>query len=207
MKHIVIVTRKRLMGEALAQLIDSAPAAWEAECLHPDDLHDGILATRPDVIIWDVDPSRDLPLASEVLGRLRAPAIAVLPEVDLARTRECRHARFDSFLGIGEPFETLIREIDWVLGPIRPAAAPTSRGARADVLETLTDAELAVYKWMVKGLSNKEIAHNEEKSVSTVKNQVSSILQKLGASRRSEAIARSRPLRYRPTHKHGVTAG
>lgn len=79
----------------------------------------------------------------------------------------------------------------------RPTLAPEA--AEALVLATrvpiqragsnLTERELEVLKWMVQGLSNPEIAARLVVSRSTVKFHVSSILEKLGAGSRTEAVA------------------
>ena len=58
-----------------------------------------------------------------------------------------------------------------------------------DGSETLSDRELQVLGLVVKGMTNKEIAERLFLSDHTVRNHVSRILQKLGLSRRSEAVA------------------
>jgi two-component system, NarL family, response regulator LiaR len=55
--------------------------------------------------------------------------------------------------------------------------------------DALTRRELEVLKWMVEGASNAEIAGHLFVSRSTVKYYVSSILSKLGASSRTEAVS------------------
>jgi two-component system, NarL family, response regulator LiaR len=55
--------------------------------------------------------------------------------------------------------------------------------------DALTGRELEVLKWMVEGASNAEIASHLFVSRSTVKYYVSSILSKLGASSRTEAVS------------------
>jgi two-component system, NarL family, response regulator LiaR len=55
--------------------------------------------------------------------------------------------------------------------------------------DALTRRELEVLKWMVDGSSNAEIAERLFVSRSTVKYYVSSILSKLGASSRTEAVS------------------
>ena len=52
----------------------------------------------------------------------------------------------------------------------------------------LTPRELDVLQWMVKGLSNKEIAEQLFISDKTVKIHVSNIFKKLGVKSRSQAI-------------------
>lgn len=56
----------------------------------------------------------------------------------------------------------------------------------------LTPAEQAVLRWMARGLDNASIARELDKSEKTVRNQVSSILDKLGVRTRAEAIVRVR---------------
>ncbi len=53
----------------------------------------------------------------------------------------------------------------------------------------LTDREREVLGLMVQGLNNREISENLVISSSTVKNHVSSILDKLGATSRTQAVA------------------
>lgn len=57
--------------------------------------------------------------------------------------------------------------------------------------ETLTDKELEVLRLMAGGYSNREISMAIHKSEGTVKNQVSSILEKLGVRDRTQAVLRA----------------
>ena len=56
------------------------------------------------------------------------------------------------------------------------------------LIEPLTDKELAVLRLMAAGLSNQEIADSLFKSTGTIKNQVSSIMAKLGVHDRTRAV-------------------
>lgn len=62
-----------------------------------------------------------------------------------------------------------------------PAAPETS------LVESLSDRERDILRWMARGLSNADIAQRLFLSEGTVKNYVSSILSKLGASDRTQA--------------------
>ncbi len=64
-------------------------------------------------------------------------------------------------------------------------------GAVGYDLPMLGERERAVLRGLASGATNKEIAAGAGVSVSTVKNQVSSLLRKLGAANRSEAVARA----------------
>ena len=58
-------------------------------------------------------------------------------------------------------------------------------------IEPLTDKELAVLRLMAAGLSNQEIADSLFKSTGTIKNQVSSIMAKLGVHDRTRAVLKA----------------
>jgi two-component system, NarL family, response regulator LiaR len=62
----------------------------------------------------------------------------------------------------------------------------------------LSKREFEVLELIAAGLSNKDIAEKLFVSTSTVKTHVSNVLGKLGASRRTEAIARAKEMRIIP---------
>jgi LuxR family maltose regulon positive regulatory protein len=72
--------------------------------------------------------------------------------------------------------------------PGQPAAAP------AGLAEPLTDRELEVLRLLAAGKSNQRIAHDLVVALDTVKKHVTHILGKLGATNRTEAVARARQL-------------
>jgi DNA-binding NarL/FixJ family response regulator len=59
----------------------------------------------------------------------------------------------------------------------------------AQGVRSLTSRELEVLRLVMRGLQNKEIAHELVVTERTVKFHVSSILMKLGAGNRTEAVA------------------
>ncbi|WP_127346339.1 response regulator transcription factor [Pseudidiomarina mangrovi] len=68
----------------------------------------------------------------------------------------------------------------------------TSAAASSEpVLEALTDRELAILQLMAAGLSNHEIAASLFKSTGTIKNQVSTVLAKLGVHDRTRAVLKA----------------
>jgi DNA-binding NarL/FixJ family response regulator len=74
------------------------------------------------------------------------------------------------------------------IGAAFPAAEPASRPL-ADLAEPLTPRESEVLQMLASGLGNKEIAARLAISEHTVKFHVASILGKLGAATRTEAVS------------------
>lgn len=78
----------------------------------------------------------------------------------------------------------------------RPAPSTGHDGNRAALAQLgISARELDVLREMAAGRSNKEIAQRLHVSPNTVKTHVGRLLEKLGARRRTEAIARARTLR------------
>jgi len=73
---------------------------------------------------------------------------------------------------------------------------PASRqpGPRAGLVEQLTARELEVLQLIAKGRHNREIANDLVVTLDTVKKHASHILGKIGATSRTEAVARAREL-------------
>ena len=57
--------------------------------------------------------------------------------------------------------------------------------------DALSEKEIEVLRLMAGGFSNREISRTIHKSEGTVKNQVSSILEKLGVRDRTQAVLRA----------------
>jgi LuxR family maltose regulon positive regulatory protein len=74
-----------------------------------------------------------------------------------------------------------------------PASSPSSQAAQ-QLLEPLTLRELEVLHLLAQGASNQEIARQLVVSLATAKKHVASILSKLGAENRTQAIAHARSL-------------
>lgn len=79
--------------------------------------------------------------------------------------------------------------------PLAGVPQPAERDEPAiTLLEPLTPREAEVLRLIASGLSNREIAAQLHLSVNTVKMYASQLYRKLGASRRTEAVARAREL-------------
>jgi LuxR family maltose regulon positive regulatory protein len=98
-------------------------------------------------------------------------------------------AEIDDIIARRPDLGTLVEEANFLRGWLKGERTGRSRGASA-----LTDAELRVLPWLSTHMSVPEIAQRLNLSPHTIRAQVRSIYQKLGATSRSEAVVRSREL-------------
>ena len=101
----------------------------------------------------------------------------------------------------GEIYALLIAVAFLVLGVVvgvrvvrGPVAAPFDGNPKAQASLGISEREMAVLHEIAAGYSNKEIAARLHVSPNTVKTHVARLLEKLGAKRRTDAIARAREL-------------
>ena len=97
------------------------------------------------------------------------------------------------------PFGYLARlQCAFDTGPATPDRQPGTAAAVQGIVEPLTSRELEVLGLLAAGMSNHAIARELVVSLDTVKKHVSHILGKLGATSRTEAVARARQLTLIP---------
>ena len=101
---------------------------------------------------------------------------ALIPNARFVALESANHVLLE-----GEPaWPVFFEELNGFLGPGSTATGDTAAG--------LTAAEAAVLELVGRGLDNHAIARRLGKSEKTVRNQVSAILDKIGARTRAEAI-------------------
>ena len=203
--RVLIVAADPLARAGLAALLagepDVAVAGQAGAPRDPAELDAALAAFVPDVVLWDVGWSADAPTL-DALGALAEqgrPLVVLLGDADLlpdlwaagARSvvgRAADGARLAAGLAAALAGLAVI-EPDYL--PALPAPV-TARGAPADPpLEELTPRELDVLRALAEGLPNKLIARELGISEHTVKYHVNSILGKLGASSRTDAVVRA----------------
>lgn len=159
------------------------------------------LDSEPDVLLVDVSGSRGIDALAEAarcVPGTRLLAIAVRDHVrDVLACIEAGAVGYvtqdASIEELGDAVHRALR--DEPLAPphviatlMRRVATLSANGGRAAV-EDLTSRELEIAELIEKGLSNKEIAAQLSIAVTTVKNHVHSILEKLKVQRRGEAAS------------------
>lgn len=186
--RIAIAAASAVVRAGLEALLSATPG-WEVAGSFADASH--IEALRPDVLVAAL-PISELPaaipaivlLTSEgqpewTVAALRlgvrallprdAPAAAILAAVEAAANG----------LAVIDP-----QELEGLLGPAEPIEAADEGGA------ALTPRETEVLRMMADGAANKEIAWKLAISEHTAKFHVASVMGKLNASSRTEAVTR-----------------
>ena len=105
------------------------------------------------------------------------------------------------FVDEGEPMVALLRHAyahkiapEYVLTLLSAAGSQAKTSHPGELVEPLTQRELAVLRLLGRGLSNTEIARELIITVGTVKRHVNSIYGKLGVQSRTQAVARAQTL-------------
>jgi DNA-binding NarL/FixJ family response regulator len=198
--RVLIVADDPLVRAGLAALLDDQPECTVAgQLASAGDLATASVLYHPDAILWDLgwDPALDpLPLRASELEELQLRVVVLLPDDNLVSRAWAVGAR--GLLYRDADAETLIAALQAVaqgLAVVDPALAasilPTSDEPAARLVEELTARETEVLQLLAEGMSNKAIALSLEISEHTVKFHVNSILGKLGAQSRTDAVVRA----------------
>ena len=184
--HAAVVSDDPLARQGLAALLGQRSDLSLAAEAAPRDA-EGLAAGGADVILWDVAGT-----GAQRLGEVAAgvPVVALVASEEQAAEALAAGARGVIFRGAGgdriaaalvaaaRGLQVLEADLSpWVRPPARPAAA-----------EGLTPREVEVLALLGEGLANKAIAQRLGIAERTAKFHVESILGKLGAESRSEAI-------------------
>jgi two-component system, NarL family, nitrate/nitrite response regulator NarL len=194
-RRVVVVADDPLARGGLALLVAADPRLEVVgELAFRDDLGDQIAAVDADVAVCDLGPNvavadhvatlgDALPLVCLIADEGQARELLALGVRGLLR-REASAVRIcaavaavaDGLIALDDALADLFEE---------------RRAAPRSALETLTPRELEVLELVAEGLSNKLIAVRLEISEHTAKFHVNTILNKLGAQSRTEAVVRA----------------
>jgi DNA-binding NarL/FixJ family response regulator len=201
--RVFIASKVRLYREGLARLLGQQP---RISVVGSGDLGEEIFSvlikTVPDVLMLDVSGGEFSPgarLASQLPG-IRILGLAV-EDVE-AQVIACAEAGLCGYVPCDASVEDLITALRRVAhgdtacsaamaGSLFRHAGQVALG-RPTQANLLTCRQQQIVQLINEGLSNKEIARRLSLGVSTVKNHVHNILDRLRVSRRAEAAARLR---------------
>ena len=170
-----------------------------AQIAADDSIADAYRAYSPDAVLWDLGwslESSDWKERLSDLVDLGAPVVTLLPDSSLTSeawssgargllSREASPVRITAALG------AVNQGLVTVDPALRGTLLPTPYEADEFQVEELTKREREVLELLAEGLSNRSIAVKLEISEHTVKYHVNSILRKLGAQSRTEAVVRA----------------
>jgi DNA-binding NarL/FixJ family response regulator len=210
--RILIVDDQRLMREGLRTLLELEPDfAVAGEAGDGAAALEVYEASTPDIVLMDIRmPGMD---GVEATRRLRArhPGARVIILTtfdDEAYVFDGLRAGAQGYLLkdlSGDELATAIRTVMAGGALIEPSVArkvfaefarlaPAARPLDAGLAEPLTEREREVLRGVAEGLSNREIGQKLFLTEGTVKNYVTSVLQKIGARDRTQAALRAKEL-------------
>lgn len=201
--RIVLVDDHQVFAETLCRALATEPG-FEVVALAStkDDAVEAVRRERPDVVVTDHrlggGPDADgVAVTTEVLAMLPGTAVVMLTASEDDRVLVAAiEAGCTGFVTKTQPLGDVINAIrsastgEAVVNPTMLARVlPRLASRRNTPSDHLTKRELEVLGAMVTGASNQVIADRLFISRDTVRNHVASILQKLGAHSKLEAVA------------------
>ena len=192
--RVFIIDDHLLVREGLVAVLAQLPGVevvGQAETA--EDGIDACLRLRPQVVLMDLNlPGMSGPEAITLL-RVQAPEMRLIAltsyetEGDISRALDAGAHGYLLKTTTRADLQAAIAAVaaggQWLSGPIR------KRFEEAQMWRQLTPKEFEVLENLTKGLSNKEIAVQMGTAESTIKTHMHSLLQKLGAADRAEAVA------------------
>ena len=193
--RVLVVSHDPLARAGLAALLEQQPGCDVVGRVADDEVHGPALEVyQPDVLVWDLGWNSVPGL--ERMGEIPEDAPPVLAlvadetQADGARAAGARGVLLrGTDAGVMLPALTAVARGLVVLDPSLAARATTPRSS--DPAPDLTPRERQALSLLAEGLPNKTIASRMGISEHTVKFHVNSILGKLGAQSRTEAVTRA----------------
>ena len=148
----------------------------------------------PDVVLVDIESVPDFDLARDWLQELTelAPVVLLAAVPDPTVFNRLVQAASGAMVRADASAEQIVRAIEAAaIGLLTFDSSLIAESETSDELsEELTSRETEVLRLLAEGFGNREIANRLEISEHTIKFHIRSILGKLGASTRTEAVTR-----------------
>jgi DNA-binding NarL/FixJ family response regulator len=194
--QVLIVSDHPVVRAGLAAILTAAEDCRVADAVSSDELVVRSAELRPDVVLMEGESDE-----IEKVWRLavEAPGAAVLflgRDAGERRLRQCLQAGARGYLLWDAPPEEIMAAVRAVAqglmvaspAPLQALLGPPPDQEPAYQVEPLTPRELGVLRLLAEGLPSKTIAARLGLSEHTVKFHIGSLLAKLGASSRTEAV-------------------
>ncbi len=202
--RVVVVADDPLVRSALATELQHTPGYQvTTHTSSIDSFDDNLSLHKPDVVIWDTGWDADdavLRNITAVISDLPEPAtpiIALIPEAEQGvpvfetgvRGLLLRNAEIEQ---LAAAINAVVSGLSVLDDTIASHMQTQPNDIQSDIhVENLTPREIEVLELVAEGLSNKGIAHELSISDSTVKFHINSVLNKLTAQSRTEAVVRA----------------
>jgi two-component system, NarL family, nitrate/nitrite response regulator NarL len=204
--RVLVVAGVRLYREGLSQLLVGRPEiAVVGAAASGKTAVAGLADSAPDVVLLDMDLDDAAETIHTLVHGRHPPHVLALGMLDSDESIvACLEAGAAGYIDREASLDELLERLDSAArGEMRcsPSVAASLARRLATVVDhaseappqaSLTRREREIVALIELGLSNKEIARKLFIEVSTVKNHVHHILEKLNVSRRGEAAARAR---------------
>jgi len=208
--RVLVVSQQSLIRHGIAHSLSSAGHVEIIGSVEvSDDVLIGLDASPPDVAIVDIDGTNEYGLTLARRIRQRSPSIGIIllttnPNDDqLFQALKVQAAACLSKEISADELVTAVELIASGQHPINESMAVRPRVAEKvlsqfqklswrsdteDIMSPLTPREIEILDYIAKGYLNKQIAIELGISEQTIKNHVTSILRKLNANARTEAV-------------------
>lgn len=211
--RVLVVSRQAFFRAGVKLALEELPVTEVAYMTEPTpELTTYIEDTMPDVLLIDLDGQADELLALSRQVRLRSPSVGIImlsSNTSDGQLFVAIKAQAAAYLDKNVEADALIETIHRVARgqhPInefitsRPQLAEKvlkqfqefmTRQEMRELISPLTPRETVILELMAHGLPNKQIAYESGTSEQTIKNHVTSILRKLDANARTEAVVKA----------------
>ncbi|MER6749558.1 response regulator [Streptomyces fungicidicus] len=190
--RVLLAEDVQMVREALAALLElEDDIRVVAEVGSGEDVLDAARGTRPDLVIVDVNmPGLDgLTAAERLREQLPDSRILVLTVLDAPNVlRRAQDVRVDGYLVKNAPVEHLVKAVRQIMAGERVISPELALAAWEGKASPLTAREADVLRIAAAGAETAEIAEYLHLSPGTVRNYMTTIIAKLDARNRLDAI-------------------
>jgi DNA-binding NarL/FixJ family response regulator len=189
--RVLVVAADDLTRAGLSTLVSEAPGfSVVGQTSDSDRLPADVNIYGPDIVVWDVSES---PERLGVLSDLETPVVVIVAgedAVSLAWSHGARGIlpRNVGRAGMAAAIRSVAEGLTTIDSRLAGAVISSSVSEPLPQLDRLTPRELQILQLVAEGLPNKSIASTLHISEHTVKFHVNSILGKVGAQSRTEAV-------------------
>lgn len=204
--RIAIITQNRVLREGLSEILSQAGFIVVSHIgLLKEDAIPELSANYFDAVLIDASSCNYLKLPERILEHLNAKVIAFGLSNDEDNKRACINAGYCGCVLMDHGTNELISTLHYAVFGIdyfSVAEVSTNSYNESELLSQInanhlriTKRETQILKLLGTGISNKQIANKLNIEVSTVKNHVHNLFDKLKVHRRGEAAALARQFR------------